>query len=229
MIPARLLTLAVALSFAQPVSGQARPVRVASAPAEPSLLNLTTGWARASALGDLSELRMSDGDAELRVWRGFGLAETQAVVLRRAGGHWSAFFARVIRCEVQFPKSVGDTASPSTMRRYVSEARRNCGTPLADVTAGARIIATDTLIVRQLDVPPSDIETAWNDAMSAGAAQLPGRVTRSRTMDDGVTYVMELRRSDEYRAAEIEDSDPPETEAVAQVKRVYAAVRRLIP
>jgi hypothetical protein len=87
--------------------GQAR---VVSAPAEPSLLNLTTSWSRASTLGDLRALKTASDYIDLRVWRGFGPSETQAIVLRRVDAHWSALFARVIRCEIQIPTSVGDTA-----------------------------------------------------------------------------------------------------------------------
>jgi hypothetical protein len=53
-------------------------------------------------------------------------------------------------------------------------------------------------------------------------------VKRNGTIDDGATYLIELRRGDEYRAAEIEDLERPEVEADAQVKQVYAAVRRLL-
>jgi hypothetical protein len=225
MTHANLLPLAVVL-FSRPGFGQAR---VVSAPAEPSLLNLTRTWSRASTLGDLRELRTRSDHLELRVWRGYGLSETQAVVLRRNDGHWSASLARVIRCEIQISKSVADTASQTTMRHYVVEARRKCGTSVTDVGAGARIITTDTLVVQQLDVPGAEIETAWKDALSAGVAQLPGRVKRSWTIDDGVTYVIELRRGDEYRAAEIEHLERPEVEADTQVKQIYAAVRRLLP
>ena len=226
MIYVGLVSLVIMALFPQPLFGQAR---VASAPAEPSLLNLTTGWARASTLGDLRERPTREGDLELRVWRGFASSETQAIVLRRTGAHWSASLARVIRCEIGIPKSVGDTASAPTMRRYVTDARRNCGTSVADVSPGGRIITTDTLVVRQLHVSESAVETAWNDAISAGVAQLPARVKHTRTMDDGATYVIEVRRGDEYRAAEIEDIEQPEAEADAQVKRVYESVRRLIP
>ena len=132
-----LLVVATIALFSRPSFGQ---VRVVSAPTEPSLLNLTTAWSRASALGDLRELRTRSDHLELRVWRGFGLAETQAVVLRRMDGHWSASLARVIRCEIQIPRSVGDTASRATMRGYVDEARRRCGTSVVDVRAGTQII-----------------------------------------------------------------------------------------
>lgn len=203
--------------------------RVVSAPSEPSLLNLTRNWSRASMLGDLRELKTASDYVELRVWYGFGLVETDAVVLRRSGGTWSAFHARVMRCEIQIPRPVAETASRATMQRYVAEARRNCGTAINDVGAGARIITADTLIVAPLNVQETEIEEVWKDALSVGAFQLPARVERSRTMLDGFAYVIEVRRGDEYRAAEIEDVDKPEVEADRQVKRIYGALQRLLP
>ncbi len=221
----RVSLIAILVLFAQPSLGQAR---VVSAPAEPSLLNLTTSWARASTLGDLREMRTRSDHLELRVWHGYGPAETQAVVIRRSDGHWSAYLGRVIRCEIQIPPAVADTASPPTMRGFVADARRKCGTSVTDAGAGARIITADTLIVQQLDVPEPEIETAWTDAVGAGVLQLPGRVKRSRPMDEGMMYVIELRRGDEYRASEIEQLEQPEVKADSQVKQVYAAVRRLV-
>jgi hypothetical protein len=220
------LVVALIVLLAQPGFGQAR---VVSAPAEPSLLNLTSAWARASVLGDLREMRTRSDHLELRVWRGYGPSETQSVVLRRTEGRWSASLARVIRCEIQIPKSVGDTASRATMRGYAAEARRGCGASVVDVSAGSQIIATDTLVVQQLDLPEAEIDSAWKAAERAGVLNLPGRVKRSSIVDEGLTYLIELRRGDEYRVAEIEHLERPEVKADSQVKEVYAAVRRLLP
>src|SRR5436190_6717520 len=155
--------------------------RVVSAPPEPSLLNITGQWSRASSLGDLRELRTGSDYRELRVWGGYGLTtETQGVVLRRANGQWSAFLARVMRCEIQIPRVVGETASRATMQHYTAEARRQCGVKLRDVGPGAQIITTDSLFVAPLSVPDSVIEEAWTAAVRAGAFQLPGRVERGR-------------------------------------------------
>jgi hypothetical protein len=90
------------------------------------------------------------------------------------------------------------------MRRYAAEARSKCGVSIANAGPGSRIIATDTLLVQPLAVPEPDIEAAWKEALSAGVHQLPARVKRNRTVDDSVTYLIELRRGNEYRAAEIE-------------------------
>ena len=114
------------------------------------------------------------------------------------------------------------------MRRYAAEARSKCGVSVANAGPGARIIATDTLLVQPLAVPEPEIETVWKDAVSAGVLQLPARVKRSRAMDDSVTYLIELRRGDDYRVAEIEELERPEVEADTQVKQIYAAVRRLL-
>src|SRR5262245_40580340 len=218
--------LALALLFSHDGGAQAR---VLSAPPEPSLLNITRQWSRASALGDLRELRTGSGDVELRVWGGYGLTTaTQAVVLRRAAGQWSASLARVMRCEIQIPRSVGDTASRATMQRYVAEARRQCGTTIKDLGAGAQVITTDTVVVQRLSVPDSLIENAWSAAVRAGVFKLPGRIERSHLLDDVFTYVVELRNGADYRASVIEHLERGETEADQQVKDVYAAVSRLL-
>ena len=222
----RLFAVTIGAFVSQQSFGQAR---VVSAPSEPSLLNLTTTWARESTLGDLREPRVSGDYLELRVWHGYGPSETQATILRRAQGHWSAFLARVIRCELQIPGSVGDSASAATMRGFVAEARRRCGTSMVDVTPVARVIAADTLVVQRLVVSEAAIEAAWNEAERAGVVQLPGRVKRSLTREDGFTYFIELRRGDEYRASEIEDLERPEVKADSMVKQVYLAVQRLRP
>lgn len=222
----RRAAVAIALLLPRESFAQAR---VVSAPREPSLLNLTSGWARASTLGDLRELRLSGDHLELRVWRGYGAAETQATILRRADGHWSASFARVIRCEIQVPSAVADTASSATMRRFVAEARRQCGQSAVDVAPGARLLATDTLVVQPLAVPETDIEAAWKDAESAGVLQLPGRVEQSAAPAGDVTFLIEVRRGDSYRATEIAEVDPPRVKADSQVRRIYAATQRVRP
>jgi hypothetical protein len=219
------IALVVAL-FARPVLAQAR---IVSAPDEPSLLNLTASWARASTLGDLRDLRVAGDYLELRVWHGYGPAETQATVLQRANGRWSAWFARVIRCELAMPPGVGDTASGATIRGYVAEARRNCGKPVTDVAPGARLIAADTLVVEHLDIPEASIEAAWKAAESAGVLELPGRAKRDAPVDAAATFLIEVRRGNQYRASEIEDLEPPPTKTDAQVRQIYAAVRALRP
>jgi hypothetical protein len=203
--------------------------RVLSAPPEPSLLNLTGAWARASSLGDLQELKATADYVELRVWGGFGSGATQGVVLRRASGKWSAFLARVRRCELEIPLSVGDTASRATMQGFVAQARRQCGTPLSAVGAGVRIITADTLAVAQLSAADSSIENAWTAAVRAGVSQLPGSVKRTGATSTDFTYVVELRRGSEYRASQIEHLDRPETEADRQVKELYAAISSVLP
>lgn len=216
-----LVALAARGAFAQ--------ARVLSAPPEPSLLNITRQWSRASSLGDLRDLQTGSGHLELRVWGGFGLTtRTQGVVLRRAVGRWSAFLAQIVRCEIQVPKEVGDTASRVTMQSYTAEARRHCGTPLKDIGPGVRIITSDTVVVERLSVPDSMIESAWRAAVRAGAFQLPGRVDRNRAMDDGFAYVVELLSGGDYRASAIEHVEPPETEADQQIRRVYDAVSRVL-
>jgi hypothetical protein len=222
---ALFFALAVALSRA----GLAQ-ARVVSAPPEPSLLNITRQWSRASILGDLREMKTGSNDLELRVWAGYTFAvTTQAVVIRRAAGQWSAFLARVLRCEIPIPRSVGDTASHATMQLYIAEARRHCGVSVKEVSAGMQILATDSLLVERLSVPDSIVESAWNAATRAGALELPAHAEHRNVVDDPLTYVVELRRGNDYRASSIERVDPPESDADRKMRAVYAAVSQLLP
>jgi hypothetical protein len=217
--------LAIGVLFGGRAFAQAR---VVSAPPEPSLLNITRGWSRASSLGDLRELKTASDYVELRVWGGFGLkTETQAVVIRREGTQWSAFLARVMRCEILIPRSAGDTASRETMQRFVADARRNCGKALNDVGAGAQIVTAETLLVARVSAPDSLIEHAWSAAVRAGVVQLPPRVD-DRAIDDAFTYVVELRRGNEYRASVIEHVVPPVADADRRIREIYAAVNQLL-
>lgn len=201
-----------------------------SAPPAPSVVGLAQDWARASKLGDLRELSAGSDFLELRVWGGFTLTTaTQAVVLRRSGGRWSAFLARVLRCEIQIPISVGDTASRATMERYTLEARRHCGVAVANVGPGAQIVTTDSLVVDSLDVPGPTVEGAWQAADRAGVSDLPPQVERNQALDDPFTYVVELRRGNEYRASAIAHVEPDEVDADRRVKAVYLAVNRVLP
>jgi hypothetical protein len=200
-----------------------------SAPPEPSLLNIIGQWSRASILGDLRELRTGSDYRELRVWGGFTLTSgSQGVILRRANGQWSAFLARVMRCEIQIPRVVGETASRATMQHYIAEARQHCNTKVDDVCPGAQIITTDSLFVAPLNVPESTIVAAWTAAERAGVFQLPPRIERNRPMDDPFIYVVELRSGGDYRASMIEHLAQPEAPADQQVKDIYAAVNRVL-
>lgn len=115
------------------------------------------------------------------------------------------------------------------MLRLAAETRRQCGTIVTDVAAGAQIITTDSLVVDQLDVPDAAIEGAWTAALRAGVAELPGRVERNRDVGDAFMYVVEFRRGADYRASVIEHVERAEAEADRQINDVYVAVSRVLP
>jgi hypothetical protein len=114
------------------------------------------------------------------------------------------------------------------MQRYVAEARRQCGTTIKDLGAGAQVITTDTVVVERLGVPDSLIDNAWSAAVRAGVFKLPGRIERSQMIDDVFMYLVELRNGADYRASVIEHLPRGATEADQQVKDIYTAVSRLL-
>ena len=68
---------------------------------------------------------------------------------------------------------------------------------------------------------PRALRTA---AVSAGVLRLPPLVTRSASVDNAATLVIELRTGSDYRASAIEQLERPEKPADQQAKDIYAAV-----
>lgn len=200
---------------------------VVSAPASDFLLTITRDWARSSPLGDLRERVFAPADLEVRAWEGYGLTRTVGIILRRERDVWRAWFAVVQTCSTTVPISVGDTASPPTRARFQREARANCAASMDNVGRGGRVFSVDTLTLIPMEATGQLIERTWNGAMGAGLLTLPPAVPRKTLMLDGSTYVVEVRRGNEYRASIIQRVNPPEVEVDAQVQRVFDALNAL--
>jgi hypothetical protein len=85
------------------------------------------------------------------------------------------------------------------------------------------MIVVDTVALHEL--PSADYEAFWQGLKSEGILELPPRVPRSWMMDDGLTYVTEVRRGDDYRGSEIEYTKP-EGRPDSLVQRLAALIDR---
>jgi hypothetical protein len=205
--------------------GAAREVRV---PARPFIVDYMRHLASESPLGDLRRRPTAPDDIEVRAWGGLGLGGTSGVVLRRERGIWRGWRADVVHCRADVAVPIADTASATTVERFIARARRKCDAAIGDVRDGAQIFDADTLAITKLKADARAIQRAWNAAVQEGLLALPPEVPREGIMMDGFAYVIEVRRGDEYRASSIEQMDKPEVPADAQVKRVYEVLRRLV-
>jgi hypothetical protein len=193
------------------------------APGRETLLRFTQEWGRESALGELSMRSMGASDVEVRFWGGYGLFGTSAMVLRRTGDVWQAWRAEVQPCPVVLPMPVGDTVSERTLTYYRREARKTCGDRRSDTLSAAAMFRADTVGLYPL--PSADYEAYWQELKQNGLAQLPPEVHRGWMMLDGHTYVVEVRRGNDYRASVIEHTKP-ESRADTLVQRLAALIRR---
>lgn len=194
-----------------------------------SLLELTRRWSRASSLGDLQERAFAPDDIEVRAWGGFGIGGSSAIIARKEGGIWRAWSAKNVGCSISVAASVADTASADTRTGFIAAARKNCGSSVGTPRPGegSVLFMSDSVEVTPLAASSAAIDSAWNAAVSAGMLTLPPSVPRTWRMMDGVTYVLEVRIGNEYRAAAIEHLETPEVEADAQIKAVYGALSRI--
>lgn len=192
------------------------------------LVDIMRQRANESPLGDLRRRATAPDDVEVRAWGGFGLAGTAGVVLRRNRGAWRAWRAEVVPCRADVAIPIADTASATTVARFIALAREKCGASFGDVSRGASVYRADTLAITELKVDLRAIERAWDAAVHEGLLTLPAEVPRKWLMMDGFSYVIEVRRGAEYRASSIEHVDKAEVPADAQVKRVFDVLTRLV-
>lgn len=227
----RICLLVACLWTLLPRSSGAQATRVV-ADTGSYLLRITQKWGRESSLGSLPERRMGAQDVEVRLWQGYGLGGEWGTVLRREGGRWRGWYARVARCHYLVPIPVGDTLTPPSTARYQRLARSNCHDPNAGQadappgTNGWAVITVDTVAIVPLESVAS-LPGLWADLVRAGVTGLPTHVPREWIMLDGHSYVVEVRRGDEYRASVIEHTSPPPTRADSVVQSVAAIVGRL--
>jgi hypothetical protein len=85
------------------------------------------------------------------------------------------------------------------------------------------MIVVDTVALHQL--PRADYEAFWQELKTEGILELPPRVPRSWMMLDGLTYVVEVRRGNDYRASAIEHTKP-EGRADSLVQRLATLMQR---
>ena len=217
------MCLTAALLFWLTPSQAAAQATHVMAPRDPSLLEFTRDWGRESVLGDLAARTMRSDDVEVRFWSGFGLFGTSGTVLRRSDGRWRAWQADIHSCQMGLPISVGDTLSAHSRALYREQARKRCGDRSWDTLSAASMIVVDTVALREL--PSADYEAFWQELKREGILELPPRVPRTWMMVDGLTYVCEVRRGNDYRGSEIEHTKP-EGGPDSLVQRLAALIER---
>jgi hypothetical protein len=94
-----------------------------------------------------------------------------------------------------------------------------------DFTGGGQVIRADTLGIYPLTLPASP-EQVWRELVGVGILTLPAKVERKWMMLDGHTFVLELRRGQEYRASEIEYLEKAEHPADRTIRNVADVLTR---
>ncbi len=204
------------------VSAQAR---TQSAPPDNYILHITQAFEKESSLGDVRDGQLGSDDIDLRVWGGYGLGGTTGIAIKRTNGIWRGWVAVVHRCWIAIPTAVNDTLTEASAAVLRARARRECR-HIEDLS-GEMMFDSDTLEIHEIR-DTGKLEPTWQAAVKAGALQLPGEIKRDWVMQDGFTYVVEVRRGDQYRASVIEHVDHPALDGDRQVQAVYHAVLPLM-
>ena len=188
-------------------AGLSAQATIISAPEHNYFLRITHEWGQQSSLGELPSLNFAPEDREVRLWVGYGTTRTRGIILRRRGEVWSGASASVVRCMLIVPLAVADTMGPAAEARFHHEAKAHCGERSAPE---GRLITADTLQLNPIELP-SNPDSIWTVLLSEGLMTLPATIPRAWIMDDGTTFVLEVREGASYRASVIEKTTPPES------------------
>jgi hypothetical protein len=193
------------------------------------LLYITQKWGRESPLGDLRRRAMRADDIELRVWGGYGLGGTSGVIIRRENGQWRAWRAAVGHCAKWVPVAVYKTGSTRAIEAHLASTNQGCDEKPPQSPPVVKYFI-QRLIVTDIATSPA-IEQAWKVAVENDVATLPPPQLPPETVQaDGFTYLLELRRGNDYRTSMTPSGRLHEPEEVERrTRNIYLAVRALLP
>ena len=199
-------------------------LRVSEPPSPNYLIALVRRWAADSPLGDLRTGAWPATAVELRLWSGFGLGGVRGLIVRRSSaGVWTAADAIAGACAV----TITDSSELAPARLTALRARIRVRCPVDSIKAGWLVRYDSIAVVARESSPTSD--ALWNELIAGGLEGLPASIPRAWTMLDGHTWVLELRRGQDYRVSVIEAVDQPEHPADVVMQRIVGILRRAYP
>ncbi len=199
------IVLILGILISLPSSAQ---VRVLSEPDNSFLVDVTRDWGKLTRLGDLRMKRMAEDDLEVRFWAGFGLVGTSGGVLRRSGGEWEFVRINVQQYRVADSDSLAEAEGVlppcvlGTMgRRCQISTTRHMGSHSKSgfVTGTTYSLSCPYLYNDSRTENQEGLASLWQELLEAGIRSLPP--DDEVLMLDGLSYVIEVREGNDYRAS----------------------------
>ncbi|MEM1270523.1 MAG: hypothetical protein AAGI08_10795 [Bacteroidota bacterium] len=191
----------------------AQEATVISEPSDDYLLEVTRLWSTLTELGDLRAKPLGEKDVELRVWGGYGIDGTEAVVLRRISGTWEGFNVHVREYTAAETDSLARSEGvfpPSILEAMAGLCTMNESRLLGSDMNNGRVVGA----LYHLSCPHAQRVAGnhyqesyvklWQDMVDTGVLALPPELSLDAPVVDGHSYVVEVRQGDSYRASSIE-------------------------
>lgn len=223
-----VLLTGTALSIPFPAHGQNAEI---SAPEDSYILEMTRWWGKkCSSLGEMHAMNADSGDVAVRFWGGYGIDETRGISLRRIRSEWKAKAVRVERRKVEVPDSI--RSDSTAVRQYVNDLSRNACTVVSRFGPGQNFVM-DTVRVSEPPKTP-DLDKLWKRLRSHGILRLPPDPEEAGVpVEDGHTYVVEVRTGNQYRSSVIpgivlfmeSSRDEGEHSVLQQVKEIASLLQ----
>lgn len=207
-----------------------------SEPADNYLHEVVQEWSNKSKIGSLRDAEFAEDEKEVRFWSGFGLTGTVGDSLSWRDGMWVVSQGFVMRYQVGATNEIAakqDMLPPCVLE----EMSRRC---VVQRTLGMdrkpHDYALDCAIMDRgrPENNQKPLAELWDELTALGLLSLPPFVERdpSVVVLDGLSYVIEVRVGDSYRATVIrQDYEHPVDKQVHRILKAFDAAvgTELIP
>ncbi|MEO1118220.1 MAG: hypothetical protein AAFX75_10130 [Pseudomonadota bacterium] len=200
-----------------------------SEPADNYLHEVVQEWSEKSKIGSLRDAEFSEDEKEVRFWSGFGLTGTVADTLSWRGGKWMVSGGFIKRYRVGASNEIAaeeDMLPPCVLE----EMSRRCVVKEAIGMDGKPRYYSLGCAIMDLGRPEKNqkpLAALWDEMTAFGLLTLPPSVDRDTNLVvlDGLSYVIEVRVGDTYRATVIQYySEHPVDKQAHEILKAYDAV-----
>lgn len=172
------------------------------------LLEVAQNWAAKAGLVNIKDSKFENGDIELRLWGGFGVRGTSAIVLYRRDGVWGSQSLNIKHYYA------GGTEKSAANRGLLppsvaKDMEYRCIVEIIGNQDGA--IEEYSLECPYLEptwpeLTQEEYRQLWSELLEHRVLNMPPEIERDWIMMDGHSYVLQVRTTEQYRASSIEST-----------------------
>ena len=207
-------------------SAQAQDNLIVEQSSDNFILQQAQKWGEVSRYGDLKSLPIDSSDVEIRLWSGFGVRGTRAIIHKRTGGVWQSAYSVLpwYRVETSDSAAVQNRSFPPCSADVFE--KRCTKQQFSGPDEAYFIFTCPEFSTFSGFVLQAEYEQIWNQLSELEVLEVPLAVERNKIYMDGFVYVLEVKTSNHYRASVIRhlESDLPVDKQIQAIAEIMFSV-----